>query len=326
MGMTRQQLRQRIARNLGGGMVKTELCVEHFDDAINAARDLWITWTVGNAKMDIYFLLLLEAGKHIYDMPGGLVDVIGYMDKMGGIGMGGTESSFGGYGAAGWMTGPEQGNTAFHVNQMGWQGLGYGGGYGNPVNGLYTAVDSYLALGHLETLQKMRPDKYQWRYHNFANQLEIIPTPECGNTLQMGIPASGAPSGCPGIFDDFEYVDSPGYVMLRGSMMTGSTLPTYVPSVSGSSDPDGTSMYPTADHNYLEYIFSHPWIIQYATAGARETLGIIRRKFAQNTSLGSASISLDGDSMVQEGREDKLRLEEELDLKYSDEGYGITMG
>lgn len=330
MSMTRNQLRQRISRNLGGGMVKTELCVEHYDDAINTARDLWITWAAGNATMEVYFLLLLKGGQHIYDLPAGLTEVVNYTDHMGGVGMGGDGQSFGGYGASRWMTGPEQGNTAIHVGYPGWQGMGYStGGYGDPVNGVYTLVDSYLAMASIDLWKQMRHDKYQWRYHRFVNQLEIIPTPECGNSFQAKVQPSGGlpPSGCPNDPDvEYETIDSPGYVMLKGYMMEGCSLPTYVPCVSGSTDPDGESMYPAADENYLEFIFSHPWIIAYSTAHARETLGIIRRKFANNTSLGNASISLDGDALVQEGREDKQRLEEELDLKYSLEGYGILMG
>jgi hypothetical protein len=322
--MTRNQLRQRIVRNLGGGMIKTELCVEHLDDAINTARDLWITYAVGNATMEVYFLLLLKAKQHVYDLPAGLIEVIGYEDKMGGIGYG-DSSSFGGYGPGRWYTGPEQGSTSFFaLSNPEWGGLGYNMTGGNPVNSLYTMVDSYLALSHMELIKKMRHDKYQWRYHRFNNQIEIIPTPECGNQLQVGsVPSSG---GCPGQWDEHDLIDSPGYVMIRGTMMEGCSLPTYTPSVSGSLDPDQPSLYPEADENMLEYIYSHPWIIAYSTAFARETLGLIRRKFANNSSLGNASISLDGDSLVSEGREDKQRLEEELDLKWSYEGYGIEMG
>lgn len=320
--MTRHQLRQRIARNLGGGMIKTELCREHLDDAINTARDLWIQWAVGDATMEVYFLLRLEGGKSVYDMPAGLVEVLGYRDQMGGMGFGAYDPELSAFGTARWYTGPEQGSSAFFALQSPeWLGLGYStNAYG--VSSLYTMVDSYLALGHMELLNKMRPDKYQWRYHSFANKLEIIPTPECHNQLQVGIPASG---GCPGEFSDFETVDSPGYVMIRGQMLAGSTLPTYTPSVSGMFDPDAISYYPNADENYLEHIFSHPWIIAYATAYAKQTLGLIRRKFSSNTSLGGATISLDGDSLVSEGKEDMLRLEEELDSKYGD-GYAIIMG
>jgi len=326
MGMTRNELRQRIVRNLGGGMIKTELCTEHVDDAINAARDLWITWAVGDATMEVYFLLQLKGGQNVYDMPAGLVDVIGYRDHMGGmggIGIGaGYDAELATYGAAGWYTGPEQGSTAFFSLGAGsWQGLGYGYGSGGP-NGLYTMVDSYLALGHLELIQKMTPDKYRWRYHRFANKLEIIPTPECGNSLQVGVPVSG---GCPNQFSDYTYVDSPGFVMIRGQMMMGSTLPTYVPSVSGTFDPDGKSHYPEADENYLESIFSHPWIIEYATFYAMRTLGYIRRKFSSNTSLGNATISMDGSDLVSEATSRLKELEDELDLKYST-GYGISMG
>lgn len=329
MAMTRNQLRQRIIRNLGGGMVKTELCVEHIDDAINTARDLWIEWAVGDAKIEVYFLLLLEAKKSIYDMPAGLVEVIGYEDKFGGIGGYGFgyDTEFATYGPGRWYTGNEAGNTAFFaLDNAGWVGLGYNLSEGGTVNSLYTMVDSYMALSHLELIRQMRHDKYQCRYHRFANQVEIVPTPECGNSLQMGVYASGGPpSACPGQYDDYTYVDSPGYVMLRGSFMAGSTLPTYTPSVSGSTDPDGVSLFPNADENYLEHIFSHPWIIEYATHYSMRTLGLVRRKFSSNTSLGNTSISLDGDSLVSEATTRMRELEEELDLKYS-EGYGISMG
>jgi hypothetical protein len=326
MGMTRNELRQRIVRNLGGGMVKIELCLEAIDDAINTARDTWITWAVGDATQEVYFLLMLKGGQSVYDMPAGLIDVLSYRDNfggVGGIGIGaGYDAELATYGAAGWYTGPEQGSTAFFSLGAGsWQGLGYGSGSGGP-NGLYTMVDSYLALGHLELIQRMKPDKYQWRYHKFANKFEVIPTPECGNTLQVGIPVSG---GCPNQFDGYEYEDSPGFVMIRGQMMMGSTLPTYVPSVSGTFDPDGRSHYPEADENYLESIFSHPWIIEYATFYAMRTLGYIRRKFASNTSLGNATISMDGSDLVSEATSRLKELEDELDLKYST-GYSIIMG
>ena len=114
--------------------------------------------------------------------------------------------------------------------------------------------------------------------------------------------------------------------MLRGQIMEGCSLPTYTPSVSAASDPDNTSLYPDADENHLEYIYSHPWMISYATAYVKQTLGLIRRKFANNTSLGNASISLDGDALVSEGREDMMRLEEELDVRWAYDGYGIIMG
>lgn len=336
--MTRNQLRQRIARNLGGGMVKTELCVEHLDDAINAARDLWITYAVGNATMEIFFLLRLEGGRRVYTLPAGIVEVIGYRDKMGGIGgFGGYGDSFGGYGPARWYTGPEQGSTAFFsLEYPAWQGFGYGM-TGNRAGNLYTAVDTYLAMSHMELLQKMRHDKYQWRYHRFNNQIEFTPTPECSNQLTINTPSSGTipqsddwvvtptDNGCQEL--ETEEVNSPGYVLIRAQMMEGCSLPTYTPSTSGALDfEDNTSLYPEADANMLEYIYSHPWIISYATAYAKQTLGLIRRKFSSNTSLGNASISLDGDSLVGEARDDMQRLEEELDLKWSYEGYGIIMG
>jgi len=42
------------------------------------------------------------------------------------------------------------------------------------------------------------------------------------------------------------------------------------------------------------------------------TLGLIRRKFANVSSMGNANISLDGDSLVSEGKDEKDALEERL--------------
>lgn len=330
MGMTKNELRQRIVRNLGGGMIKTELCREHLDDAINQARDLWIQWTVDNSTMEVYFLLLLEAKKSVYDMPAGITEILGYEDKMGGIGAGGYgyDSELTSYGPGRWYTGPEQGNTAFFSLQSpDWVGLGYSmRGPGN----MFSLIDTHLAIGHLELIRKMRHDKYQWRYHRFANQIELIPTPECGNSLQVGVASAGPPpSSCPGEFDTYEYIDSPGYVLIRGYMMEGASLPTYTPGTSANNeyyDHDRRSFFPQVDINYSEHLYSHPWIIEYATAYSMRTLGYIRRKFSNNSTLGNTSISLDGDSLVSEANDRMRDLEEDLDKKYSYSGYGIYVG
>ena len=47
---------------------------------------------------------------------------------------------------------------------------------------------------------------------------------------------------------------------------------------------------------------------------------------ANMTALGNSGIQMDGDQMASEGFDEKRELEEELELKYSFEGYGITCG
>jgi hypothetical protein len=57
------------------------------------------------------------------------------------------------------------------------------------------------------------------------------------------------------------------------------------------------------------------------------TLGHIRRKFSNGSgSIGNVGITLDGSELLSEGKEEKDKLEEELDEKYAFDGYGISMG
>ncbi len=75
-------------------------------------------------------------------------------------------------------------------------------------------------------------------------------------------------------------------------------------------------------------MWNNPWVQNYSLAIAKETLGLIRRKFANGfNSIGNAGINLDGDSLISEGKEDKERLMEEIkNSEYSSEGYGILIG
>ena len=334
MTCTRNELRQRIIRSLGGSMLKVELCVEDIDDAINMARDYFITFAVGNATHEVYFLLMLEAGRNVYDLPSGVIEVVNYHDHFGSA-MGGTECGLNPL----WYSGSEAGlSSFFSISDPSMVGLGYGassmiGGTsdGTMAGSPYGYVDMYVARSTMQLVHNLRPDKYQWRYHKITNQIEFYPTPECGNTLTVTSPSGDVydtPSAAYPCTDDYETetFDSPGYVMIRSYMMEGATLPTYTPAISASNDVDACSIYPDVPTQLSDYLWSHPWIIQYATALSKQRLGLIRRKFANNSSLGGASISLDGDSMVSEGREDQMRLEEEVDTKWAYEGYGLTMG
>ena len=49
-------------------------------------------------------------------------------------------------------------------------------------------------------------------------------------------------------------------------------------------------------------------------------------KFSNFASLGNIGISLDGDSMISEGKEEKEKLEEDLRLEETWEGYGMEYG
>jgi len=157
----------------------------------------------------------------------------------------------------------------------------------------YTLVSYHIAKDFIETLDRYQVSNYNWKYHRYTNQLEINPAPSTGNNL---------------IINGVTY-DSPGYILLRSYMIEGSTVSDSW--VSGDSD---------------EYIYNSSWILDYATAMCKITLGLIRRKFANFNSIGNNGISMDGDMLVSEGKEELQQLEEDLKLEEIYEGYPIICG
>ena len=160
------------------------------------------------------------------------------------------------------------------------------------LDGGHTLISYHIGLDFLETLRKYTVDAYNYKYHPYTNQLEIQPPPPSGNAL---------------VIDDVTY-DSPGWILIQSMMVEGSTV---------SSDWDLNS--------FSLNLFNSIWILDYVTALSKISLGIIRNKFANFASLGNQGISLDGDSMISEGKEEKERLEEELRDEESFEGYGILL-
>lgn len=74
-------------------------------------------------------------------------------------------------------------------------------------------------------------------------------------------------------------------------------------------------------------IWDSVWVQKYSLACAKQTLGLIRRKFANFTSIGNEGISLDGDSLISEGKEEMEALEEKLkDGSETYEGMPIIVG
>ena len=83
--------------------------------------------------------------------------------------------------------------------------------------------------------------------------------------------------------------------------------------------------------NYFEREIEEPmydedWILDYVTALSKISLGIVRRKLSNFSSMGNQGISLDGDSMVSDGQSEKEYLEDTLRNEEAYEGYGIFMG
>jgi hypothetical protein len=244
-------------------MIKVELDDSQILDHIDYSRQQYIKWATGRATQEVFFTVMLSANQYLYDMPSGVVEVVNYsIDNTGNV------------------------NKLFTLeNYLYSQGtfdifLGSGN----------SLISYHIGMDFLQTLRKYTVDAYNYKYHQYTNQLEIQPPPPSGNSLSI---------------NGVTY-DSPGWILVQSYMVEGSTI---------SSD--------WSVDSFSLYLFDEPWILDYVTALSKISLGIIRNKFASFGSLGNQGIALDGDSMISEGKEEKERLEEKLRDEESEEGYGI---
>ena len=169
----------------------------------------------------------------------------------------------------------------------------------------YSLVSYHLARDYLKTIKKYTPSIYSYQYHPYTNQMECRPAPPSGNALVInedGVQVT---------------VDSPGFILLRAYMFEGSQY-----SISDTTLSSSTWKRNSSD----EHFYISPWIFDYALAESKIVLGRIRSKFAQFTSIGNIGIALDGDALLQEGMQEKEKLEETLRLEEGYEGYGILIG
>lgn len=150
----------------------------------------------------------------------------------------------------------------------------------------YTLISYHIARGFLETIKRYVVDAYNFKYHKYTNQLEISPPP----------PSSGVTS----VLSAGEYVsNTPGYLLLRTYQIEGTD----------------------------EDIYENEWILDYATALTKISLGRVRSKFANFTAVGSnVGLSLDGDTLLQEGQAELEHLNETLRNEEVWEGYPIMLG
>jgi hypothetical protein len=225
------------------------------------------------------------------------------------------------------MNGFMGGGGAGGLNAGYMPGTAIGGAMGGAYQTNMVGMELYRQMAGL--MEHYQYNKYIWYYHRSTNQLEIKPSPRCEEpkwlTLDLfedgslGMTTMENPS-C-SVQLSAGQVNSAGFALIKTYMIEGAGLPTYTPPVTGVSV---DSIFNIHDH-YSDFLFNEPWIIDYVTARCKITLGNLRRKFAQFGSLGNQGISLDGDSLVSEGKEEVLRLEEELPLKHAYEGYGIYL-
>jgi len=157
----------------------------------------------------------------------------------------------------------------------------------------YSLVSYHIARDFLENLTKYTPDEYNFKYHSYTNQLEIQPPPLSGSSFTYG---------------DYTY-DSPGFVLIHAFFKRNGTLDEY------------TDEMLNAD------IYSKvQWVEDYATALTQETLGYVRRKFANFTAMGTQGTALDGDNMISEAKERQKELMDDLMDKETYEGGYICIG
>ncbi len=199
MAISKSHLTQKVRNRLGEPMVKVEICDNQINEHIDYARQKFIKWAIGNATQEVYFTVLLQAGKRLYDLPAGITEVIRYDDNQ--ISMGGI-------------------NTLFTMNNW----MFSNGFYGGMFNGGYDLISYHLVLDFMQTLDKYSTTPYNWKYHRSTNQLEINPAPP-QNEGSVFIIGEDSATGLPQ-----EYVfDSPGFVMLKAYMVQGTSLPNYTP-------------------------------------------------------------------------------------------------
>lgn len=294
---SKADLAERIKRRLGYPVVKVELDPKQIFDSIDYARDKFVKWAVGQATAETFFTVLLSAGQNFYDLPVGVVDVVDYYDQ-----------------GATWGI-----NTLFTVDNFlfsrgVYDPLIWTGGYA------YSLVSYHIARDFLKTVDRYTPSVYNYKYHPYTNQLEVHPAPPCGNSLE--VPVSGRE--CDGTLVTTT-VDSPGHMLLRTFMMEGSH---YSGMETNNRIASPWKRRETDRHtgNRNDNFFTSDWLFDYALAECKIILGRIRSKFAGFTSIGNEGISLDGDTLISEGKEEKLALEETLRLEEVYEGYPIFWG
>lgn len=171
----------------------------------------------------------------------------------------------------------------------------------------YELISYHIARDFLETLRRYTPDAYNFKYHKYTNQLEIHPAPPSGGTLTY-TPTYLDEDGVEYAGDEIT-IDSPGFILIHAMMLEGSTI-----------SPSFTL------NDAYENFYGSMWIIDFATAYAKKTLGMIRRKFASFSSLGNQGIALDGSELISEANEEMEKLMEDLTTKENYVGYGILMG
>lgn len=149
-------------------------------------------------------------------------------------------------------------------------------------------VDYHLGLEFIELLDKYTVSDFAWVYHRYNNSLTLSPVPSAT--------------------DSWNPADT-NFMLVRAFMAEGYDID-----------------FDDINKEYNEWLYDDGWFQEYCIALTKITLGHIRRKFENFQSIGNTGISLDGDQLIQEGKEEKEQLEEKLKDDESFEGYPIVVG
>lgn len=166
----------------------------------------------------------------------------------------------------------------------------------NLTSGL-TLLSYHMALDFIEVIRRYTTSGFQWTFDEYDKILTLNPVPDHENNWRYN-PDTGKQ----------ELIDSPGYILLHVKQLIGAGKDNFDP-----------------EKAYFK-IFNQEWLKWYTLALCKITLGMIRRKFSSFSSIGNTGIQLDGDSLVSEGKEEKERLEDQLQTREQWEGFGIITG
>lgn len=182
-------------------------------------------------------------------------------------------------------------------------------GYNTSVHGINTlfSVENYLynkgILAFLDNLSG-----YTWLdYHIALEYMDLIDKyiPDYYNWRYNSIKNTVTIKPTPAL-DSFNV----GYLIIHSYMLEG-------------TDENTTEI----SEDIYNRVWDSVWVQKYSLAVAKQTLGLIRRKFANFTSIGNEGISLDGDALISEGKEEMEALEEKLkDGSETYHGWGIIVG
>jgi len=173
--------------------------------------------------------------------------------------------------------------------------------------------EDILRASMLKSAQRVRRSQYSFRVS--GRKIRIYPTPNSQIPTfnsRLWIRVSFPQSAAPGILGTYFSGSQPDGVLTGGAEGSGGqNFASSTTTLFGASNPANIAM------GFINYSSLNPWarnwVFQYTLALCKELLGHVRGKIKSLPIMG-AELTLDGETMLSEGREDKK------DLLYGDGG------